>query len=241
LGDEFKLIPRFALDTQQLFEIDSAWNSADLLKYLTDDHVPPYFDPVEDWLHGAARVRDKMHHAENCMLVRDALGLDVSQLAPHPIQLPYKTENYHWMAMPFPESSSLSDGEILLYTAFTTHAATAPTHACGLLIDEWTEVIPGNTETTGITFHYDRPSSEAPQTLLLALPTQLTGNWAWQDLVDAVHHALDSARLRAVEPHHVDQSVYARYLPNVVSPTMRHPITIGMYLAELPLAAVAID
>jgi hypothetical protein len=240
LGDAFKLIARYELEEQQAFEIGSSWNSTALLHYLKHVHAPPFFDPVEDWLHGVARVRAKMHHAENCMLLREALGLNSDSLVLHPVQLPYKAEEYHWMAMPFPPEASLSDGEILLYTALTSSGAPAPTYACGLLLDEWTEVIPADVETTGIAFHYDRPSSEAPQTFLLALPTKLTGTWEWNDLVDALHHALDSARLRAIEPHHIDQTRYARFLPAVVSPTTRHPITIGMYMAELPLASVAV-
>jgi len=56
--------------------------------------------------------------------------------------------------------------------------------------------------------------------------------------VDALHFSLDSARLRAVEPYQIDQTVYARYLPPLISPVTRHPITIGMYLADLPLLAV---
>jgi len=44
--------------------------------------------------------------------------------------------------------------------------------------------------------------------------------------------------LRGVEPYQIDQTVYARYLPPLVSPIMRHPITMGMYLADLPLIAI---
>jgi hypothetical protein len=237
LGDEFKLAPRYDLDTQQAFEVKNAWNSTDLLHYLKNDHTPKFLDPVEDWMHGIARVREKMHHAENCILMREALDLDIDHLTFHPIQLPYKTEKYHWMAMPFPEEASLQEGDILLYTALIPLAAPAPAYTCGFLADEWSEVIPKRIETTGLTFHYDRPSSEAPQTFLVVLPTQLTGNWQWADLVDAVLHTLDSARLRAVEPHHIDQTNYARYLPAILSPTMLHPITIGIYLADLQLTA----
>ncbi|MEE4111495.1 MAG: hypothetical protein V2I40_01690, partial [Desulfobacteraceae bacterium] len=219
LGDEFKLVPRYDLDAQQRFEIDSSWNSPQLLDYLKNVHSPPFADPVEDWMHGIARVRDKMHHAENIILVRDALGLDEQLLGLHPIQLPYKDSEYHWKAMPFPEKppspeeETNEDGEILLYTALIASSAPSPGYACGFLIDEWTEVIPTDSETTGLTFHYDRPGSEAPQAFLLVAPTRLTGNWEWADLVDALHYSLDAARLRAVEPYHVDQTHYARYLP----------------------------
>ncbi len=236
LGDEFKLVPRYDLDAQQAFEVNNAWNSTDLLDYLKNVHTPKFLDPVEDWMHGIARVREKMHHVENCVLLREALGLDLDQFTLHPIQLPYKAEEYHWLAMPFPEQVSIQEGDTLLYTALTTSTASAPSYTCGFLVDEWTEVIPTEKETTGLTFHYDRPNSEAPQAFLLVLPTKLTGNWEWDDLVDALLHTLDSARLRAVEPYHIDQTRYARYLPALLSPTMMRPITIGMYMVELLLA-----
>jgi hypothetical protein len=239
LGDDFKLAPRYELDTQQAFEISNSWNSSDLLDYLTNNHTPKFLDPVEDWMHGIARVREKMHHAEHCVLLREALGLNKSQFALHPIQLPYKDDKYHWLAMPFPDSALNEEGDVLLYTALTSSTAPAPGYSCGFLIDEWTEVIPAENELTGLTFHYDRPSSEAPQAFLLVLPTKLTGNWEWDDLVDALLHTLDSARLRAIEPYNIDQTTYARYLPALLSPTIRHPITIGMYLADLSLTSVA--
>ena len=81
----------------------------------------------------------------------------------------------------------------------------------------------------------------SPQHHSQANPTQLHGNWEWEDLVDSLHFTLEAARLRAVEPYQVDQTLYARYLPALVSPTTRHPITIGMYLAELPLMALNED
>ena len=64
------------------------------------------------------------------------------------------------------------------------------TRQCGLLLDEWTEVIPGKEETTGITFHYDRPNSEPPQVLLLAVSPALKGGWQWNDLIDTLREVM---------------------------------------------------
>jgi hypothetical protein len=169
------------------------------------------------------------------LLLREALGLVEADFGIHAVQLPFKDENYHWLAMPFPAEVKLEENDLLLYTALTNTAASSPNYTCGFLVDEWTEVIPLENETTGLSFHYDRPNTEAPQTMLLVTPTKLTGNWVWQDIVDALHDSLDSARLRAVEPYQIDQTVYARYLPPLVSPVTRYPITIGMYLADLQL------
>jgi hypothetical protein len=145
------------------------------------------------------------------------------------------------MAMPIPDGVKQEEGETLLYTAFTAKGANSPQYACGFLVDEWTEVIPQDKETTGLTFHYDRPNSEAPQTMLLVTPASLTGNWEWQDLVDSLHYTLDAARLRGVEPFHVDKTAYARYLPALISPAPRHPVTIGMYLKEIGLKATMLQ
>jgi hypothetical protein len=98
-GDEFKLLPRYELDGQQQFEINNSWMSNDLLQYIKNEHSPVYLEPEEDWLHGAARVREKLHHAENCLLLREALGLDETMLGMHAIQLPFKDKDYHWLAL----------------------------------------------------------------------------------------------------------------------------------------------
>ena len=49
----------------------------------------------------------------------------------------------------------------------------------GLLIDEWVEVVPSATETTGITFQYDQPDACPPQTILLAVPPEVGVPWTW--------------------------------------------------------------
>ena len=37
--------------------------------------------------------------------------------------------------------------------------------ARGLLLDEWSEIIPGTDVQTGLTLHHDRPNTEAPQSM----------------------------------------------------------------------------
>ena len=72
----------------------------------------------------------------------------------------------------------------------------------GIVIDDWDEIIPHETETTAIAYQFNQPNSEPPQTLLLAVPSQLGqngGKWHWDDLVGAVMETLDMARTRAVD------------------------------------------
>ena len=44
----------------------------------------------------------------------------------------------------------------------------------GLLIDDWTEVIPVKDETTGIAFNYNQPNAMPPQAFALAVPPKIT-------------------------------------------------------------------
>jgi hypothetical protein len=47
-------------------------------------------NPQEDWLHGIARVHEKMKHLENCMLLRQAFAMNENDFTMHPVQLPFK-------------------------------------------------------------------------------------------------------------------------------------------------------
>jgi hypothetical protein len=226
LGDQFKMVPRYALPVEQQVEIGNSWNAtADLLNYsLTTENRT---NPQEDWLHGIARVHEKMKHLENCILLREAFNMIEDDLTILPVQLPFKTTKYHWLALPFPEDDlNLEESNTLLYTAFTAKAAAAPAEVCGVLVDEWTELIPAREETTGITFHYDRPNSEAPQTMLLVAPTRLEGNWQWNDLVDSLVYTLDAARSRGVEPQQIDRTAFASLLPAVLGAESLYPFSI---------------
>lgn len=226
LGDSFRMIPRYTLTASQQSEISNSWNAKDtLLNYLktTAGHI----DPAGDWLHGIARVHDKMKHLENCILLRQAFGLSENDFTIHPVQLPFASQKYHWLAMSYPENDvDLEKTNFLLYAAFTSKTATSPTEICGILLDEWTEVIPAKEETTGISFHYDRPNCEAPQVLLLVTPSKLDGNWQWSDLVESLQYTIDAARSRAVQPKDIDKTTFGSLLPAVLAAESLFPFSI---------------
>lgn len=72
----------------------------------------------------------------------------------------------------------------------------------GLLIDQWTETIPRDEVESGISFQYNAPSSQAPHTLLLAVPGNFeeNGRWTTEKLRDIVKDTLDLAKVRLVDP-----------------------------------------
>ena len=238
LGEHFKMFPRFAMPPALGAELANSWNDTDsLLDYLKN--TSGYFNPTEDWLHGVARVHEKMKHFENCILLREAFGLNAAAFGMHPVQLPYKSAGYYWMAMAFPpDKVDMEKENTLLYTAFTNNAAVPPNEICGALADEWTEIIPATQETTGVTFHYDRPSCEAPQAMLLVTPAQFSGNWQWNDLVASLLYTMDAAKTRAIQPDYFKGTAYATLLPAVIGAESTHPYSIVLdnrihYAAEI--------
>ncbi|MBD1848273.1 hypothetical protein H6F89_33985 [Cyanobacteria bacterium FACHB-63] len=230
LGKDFKIVPEFALSADQGSEWNKAWGDrTTLLSYLTTaEPAGVGLDfPVDEWLYGVARVREDAARWERITMLGRAFNTQEPELTP--IQLPYR-ENDSWLALPYP-TDYVMEGDRLLYTAHYAIAFNPSANQCGLLLDEWTEVIPTPEETTGITFNYDRPNAEPPQTFLLVTSPHMEGNWRWPDLVDAVRETLEEARLRAIEPTQIDETAYARFLPATISAATFHPITIMLNFA----------
>jgi hypothetical protein len=203
------------------------WHNA----YLGADQLTAHLDrefPVDDWLHGVARVRERLRHWERVILLGGALGRPEPDLVP--VQFPHRPGE-PWLGLEYPPEHVI-DGDRLLYTAHYAAPFAPGQPACGLLLDEWTELIPQPVETTGIACHFDRPGAEPPQALLLVTPPRQTGPWRFDDLVATLHETLDLAKSRAVEPVHLDQTRYAQLLPASVLTATRHPITIATDLAR---------
>jgi hypothetical protein len=70
----------------------------------------------------------------------------------------------------------------------------------GLLVDEWTEVVPSPQETTGLVFHFDQPSARPPQAILLAVAPDARATWDLETLEATLLETLELAKLRTVDP-----------------------------------------
>jgi hypothetical protein len=132
--------------------------------------------------------------------------------------------------LPFPADYKL-DSNRLLYTAQYSTPFDSSKRQCGILLDEWTEVIPATQKDTGLTFNFDRPNNEAPQSFLLVTPASATAAWQWADLVDTLNETLDLAKTRAVEPVHLDNTAYSRFLPATIMAATLYGISITTTLA----------
>lgn len=224
LGEDALVVPEFVLTPKHGDEWDAAmaWSRTGKLTA----HLSARAFPVDDWLHGVARVRDKMRCWEQLTMLAGALGRPEPEL--RPVQLPHLEEP--WLALELPKDHVLA-GDRLLYTAHYPVVFAKTAAQCGLLLDEWVETIPDDATTTGIAFHYDRPDTEPPQAWLLAVPPHPGAGWQWDDLVATLDDTLALARLRAVEPDDVAATPYGGFLPATVMAATLRGVSISANLA----------
>ena len=223
-GEQFILLPKFKLSTIQSNEINNAYQDRNmLLTYIKSKNK----FAVEDWMHGAARVREKIFHFENISFLTE--GFNTIEPLLTPLQLPYRV-NDRWLAMEFPEDYKF-DSDKVLYTALFAKSFNPAESVCGLLVDEWTEIIPGTKENTGITFHFDQPNTEPPQVMLLLTPAKFKGKWEWSDVTKSILETFEMAKKRAVDPKLIDQSDFAQLLPATMMGVTEELITISTNLA----------
>ena len=164
LGDDFKIIPEFTVSAAQGSEWANALTastSGALFTYLTTTLKIDF--PVDEWFYGAARVRPALRSWESALMLASAFGLTPPAITP--VQFPYDAAA-PWLALQYPTTYTI-DSDRLLYSCIYGEPFNAAGRQCGVLIDQWTEVIPATTRDTGITFNYNRPDNEAPQTILL--------------------------------------------------------------------------
>ena len=233
LGDDVVIVPTYALPAAQRDEVSNALaasRSGALFEHLVrpaGSRTPPIDFPVDTWLHGAARVRERLRAWEQATILAGALGRPEPPL--DALQLPHVPGD-KWLGLDIPAGHEL-DVDRLLYTAHFAEAPDADGRLCGLLLDEWTETIPAAELDTGIAFHFDRPNAESPQAMLLVTPSEFRGGWQWNDLLDAVNETLDLAKRRAVEPAHLDKLPLAPYLPATITASQVRQLTIAANLA----------
>jgi DNA uptake protein ComE-like DNA-binding protein len=88
----------------------------------------------------------------------------------------------------------------LVMAANEDFGAEFPNLTAGLVLDQREETIPGSKVDTSIAFHYDGPSAQAPQALLLAVPSDRKGAaWTRDELAAVVVDTMDLAKIRLVD------------------------------------------
>ena len=206
-GNGFKMMPQFANTNATALREQLDMN---LGEGILRNHPEGY---INEWLNTTALVRNRLAPIESVRLLTDVLFENQESILP--AQLPFTepadiADRDYWMGAEYPETF-VPDGDRLSLICIGQENVAAT--GCGLILDEWMEIIPDKKETTGIAMHYNQPDARAPQTVLLAVTPEKTGSWKIEDLALSVEEALNMAKLRAVEPEHVDFSMYSQLLP----------------------------
>ena len=217
-GKDFVIVPHFSLrNSDEIAEILGLSKEEGLLRN-ADEFA------MDAWIEGIAKVRKKVNKLEMVSTMTQLFENEFPEYTP--VQLPYEKVKSatgeeiadYWLGLEYPseyepESDKLS---LVVLNKEQLNAGSSGNKFCGLLIDEWIEIIPQKEETTGITFNYDQPDAEPPQSMLLAVPPEETGWWKWDDLVYTVLDTMDLYKARLVEPEHIDKSMFTQVLPAVL-------------------------
>jgi len=185
-GDGFTVLPPF-----------TPANGEELAATFTDDQLVPDENSMaaETWLQRAASFRDNVAAFRESRSYAEALS---STLTPSLTvgQVPYEPGD-SWVGV---EDVEPAPGKLSLVAQFESGATPASVtgQLTGLFVDEWTEGVPEDSETTGLALNYDDPGNRAPQSILVATPPA-DGEWSLDDLAATVAETGEYAKRRAVD------------------------------------------
>jgi hypothetical protein len=124
------------------------------------------------------------------------------------IQLPH-VPGERWLGLPF--NTEPEEGRAALLLLNHSWAYLDSAEACtGLLLDDWTEVIPHKLEDTGIAFHYQSAQAQAPQAVLVAAPSRADTHWSFDELLAwdmHVHLLMSSAASAGLSVERAEQRI----------------------------------
>jgi hypothetical protein len=113
-------------------------------------------------------------------------------------QLPHRA-GAPWVAERFGDEANRPPSGVVSL-ALVRAAQPAATDAwAGIVLDDWTELIPNREESTAVAFHYDDPGAEAPQAVLVTVPPGDESTWSLDAVVAIVRETFELARIRGVD------------------------------------------
>ena len=205
-GNGFIVLPRFR-----------APNDADLSRALVASASVQGGDPfaVHTFHQRMARVREAITYFDDLLRYAEALGTG-ERLTLDVVQLPLN-ERDRWIGLAATPEQPLPSGRLSLIAHLAGTVDFTKTMA-GLMIDEWVEVVPNSSETTGVVFQSNQPDSSPPQAILLAVPAMpaAVNTWSEASLLQIVQESLELVRIRAVTPDLIQE--FSQYLPALYFP-----------------------
>jgi len=179
------------------------------------------------WFERLARVRPALDRLRLAGVATEAAGgakldLEIAQL-PH-------VAGGRWIGRSFDPSVPAQRPKAGTFSLALHRALSFPSVGiAGLLLDDWAEVIPADTQLTAFAVHHDAPGAEAAQCVLLAVPPTPSPTWDLPSLIDTIHETLDLAKIRAVDSEQL--GAFALVAPCIYIAANVADETIGLDLA----------
>ena len=200
-GRSFVVLPTF--EPPKVDKLAQAFSQSDLLAGQGEQRVWL-------WLQQAARVHPPLRELEDAGMLAEAWQ-GKPALTLRVAQLPFDPEN-RWLALDDGERGASYDksrdrGALSIVAAFAAppdvpvlNPQASNMRLAGLLLEQWNEFIPSKTVNTSVSFQYNAPNAQAPQSLLLAVPSQRSAlTWEVDELAQIVCDTLDLTKVRAVD------------------------------------------
>ena len=138
------------------------------------------------------------------------------------VQLPY-VPGERWLGLAFTPPVSTpeqvknfpEEGRSAVFLLSYAASLSSTVAWAGLVLDDFSEVIPHQVEETGIALNFDSPQAQAPQAVLVATPAQAGAFWTFADLIGSLEQTMDLMKIRAVSQEQLD---VAQVLPMTVMP-----------------------
>jgi hypothetical protein len=182
-GADFPVLPRF--QASNAAEVAVAFTQSDVLQRNRRLEVVT-------WFTRAARVREGLGCLADVLRFADVWGRNIAGFTVG--QMPF-APGESWVALP----GAGADGSRLSLVCCGRLPVDVSQPLAGFVWDEWTEVVPNPSETTGMAFHYDRPNSRPPQAILIAVAPILTQPWNLLFIEQILRETLALSKKRLVD------------------------------------------
>ena len=183
-GADFQVLPRFTAANSA--ELQTAFGASDAL--LGNRRLEAH-----SWFTRVSCARDALGPLADTLRFAEAFTAAVPAFTVG--QLPY-APGEPWIALPL-RSNSQRTGHLSLFVVGNPPQLDHP--VAGLVFDEWNEVIPNPSETTGLTFHADRPTARSPHAILLAVAPDMSQPWNLAMLEQVLRETITLSQARLVD------------------------------------------
>ena len=201
-GESFRVVPLLNADARRRQTFGAL-----------DVSSPQDDDPVSTWLNRMATVRPALGPLADLELYARTLGHERTSFIVG--QAPDRLPGERWVGVAAPPKERKAGTLGLL--ASVPDSIDWARQLAALVVDEWTEVIPSERQTTGVALHANAPGARPPQAILLAVHPDPSQPWSRDIAADVLISTLQLSKMRAVDLESIRWM--GRFLPALYVPT----------------------